>query len=164
MLSFTEESTPWSKMGIIASTLLPSCPIPEMGEEKSLPILQQVFSFCLLGENKSRFKSRNIVLHGGIHSLVQDGNHGLHPSPILPNSRDGWRKKFKSFQYLQLRAKITDLNQGNKFFLKWGEKYKIVPKVRSQLNHGISKLTSGPIVTSPPPKCNGGGCSGILHT
>ena len=89
ILFFTEESTPWSKTGIMASTLLPSCPIPEMGEEKSLPILQQVFSFCLLGENKSRFKSRNIVLHGGIHSLVQDGNHGLHPSPILPDSRDG---------------------------------------------------------------------------
>ena len=34
ILFFTEESTPWFKMGIMASTLLPSCPIPEIGEEK----------------------------------------------------------------------------------------------------------------------------------
>ena len=114
MLSFTEESTPWSKTGIMASTLLPSCPIPEMGEEKSLQILQQVFSFCLLGENKSRFKSRNIVLHGGIHSLVQDGNHGLHPSPILPDSRDGWRIFIQNFSISRFKPKKQILYEGEK--------------------------------------------------
>ena len=64
---------------------------------------------------KQIFRSKiNAVLHGGIHSLVQDGNHGLHPSPILPNSRDGWRIFIQNFPISRFKPKKQILYEGEK--------------------------------------------------
>ena len=74
MLSFTEESTPWSKTGIMASTLLPSCPIPEMGEE----CLFKTFQFPDLNQRNKFFMKEDKIVLEVIFPQIQESAESRH--------------------------------------------------------------------------------------